>query len=327
MKVIRKRLYESENLPTNMRYNETCDCVEYAVGDEWIEQEEFDPRHGAGFRSLPLSGADAKCNAAAGMVWAIEDTVNHVLVAASIIDVANGLFALIVVLNPGFGIIMKILITLAEVLFSIGTAALTISFDEEAYDQLTCIFYQEISADGQMSAAQLSTINTRVCNEMDLTVCAVVGALLNTYGEVTFSNAGALAGIEGDCDECGCRTVTVLSTTDWQVAGSALAGVPMVDGTEYSITATGSTGGYGGSPPYNANGIPGSSQGSFPISAQSGQLCGYIQSSPTDGGWFTIGVSHTFTADRGGTLRFAIADGAGSYGNNTGQLIVEVCET
>lgn len=204
MKIIRKRLYEGEGLPTNVRYSEDCDCVEITFdgGETWVEREEFDPRHGSGYRAPPLDTSDPRCDAAAGMVFAIEDSVNVALGAASIIDAANAFFALITVFNPGFGILMKILILLAEFMFAIGTAALTLAFDNDAYDLLTCIFYDEIGEDGQMSQAQLEAINTRVCAEMDVTVCAVVGFLLNTYGSVTFSNAGALAGQTGDCSDC-----------------------------------------------------------------------------------------------------------------------------
>lgn len=202
MKIIRKRLYEGEGLPTNVRYSEDCDCVEYEIGGEWVEREEFDPRHGVGFRAPPLDTSDPKCDAAAGMVYMIRETVDATLAAASIIDLANTLFTLIVLLNPGFGILIKIFIAIAEVLFALGAAALTLSFDEEAYDLLTCIFYDEIDEDGQMSQAQLETINTRVCAEMDVTVCAVVGLMLNNYGAVGFSNGGALLEQTGDCEDC-----------------------------------------------------------------------------------------------------------------------------
>jgi len=135
--------------------------------------------------------------------------------------------------------------------------------------------------------------------------------------------------INGDAmPECPCEAppaLIVLATTDWQVADvPPVAGYAVEDGIEYTITATGSTGGYGGTPPYDADGIPGSSQGGFPLSpVQSGALCGYIESS-TDGDWFLIGTSHTFTADRTGTLRFAIADTAGGYANNTGELELSI---
>lgn len=202
MKVIRKRLYEDEGLPDNIRYSEDCDCVEYRIGDEWVEREEFDPRYGVGFRAPPLDTSDPKCDAAAGMVFLIEETVNATLAAASIIDLANTLFALIVILNPGFGILVKIFVAIAEALFALGTAALTLSFDSEAYELLTCIFYDEIGEDGQMSQTQLEVINTRVCAEMDVTVCAVIGLVLNNYGPVGMSNAGTLLEQTGDCEDC-----------------------------------------------------------------------------------------------------------------------------
>jgi len=130
------------------------------------------------------------------------------------------------------------------------------------------------------------------------------------------------------CGECACPTVTVPATGDWQVA-AARPGLRVAVGVEYELTATGTTGGYGGTPPYNANGIPTTSSFAFPVvPAHAGGLYGFIDADVgADGSWFFIGTSLTFTVDRTGTLRLAIADAAGNYGNNTGSLEVERCQT
>lgn len=202
---IRKRLWAGEIEPPFTRWGEDCECVETSFdgGETWTETPTADPRYNPAYLAPPLSGEDARCLAATGMVELVSDTMDAVFDAAAIIDAANAIFALITVFVPGFGLLVRVIILFVEALISIGLAALVLEFDEDTYDELLCIFYQEISEDGQMSALQLEAINTRICAEMSVTICAAMGAMLNMFGWVGFSNAGALyEGSASDCDVC-----------------------------------------------------------------------------------------------------------------------------
>lgn len=201
MRVIRKKLDPQEGLPPNVRWSDDCECIEstFDGGETWVETPEADPRNNPGGLAPAI---DDRCAAAIGMRNHLEFILDQIYLATSLIDMANAILAIITVTVPGFGLLVRLIILLCEALLAIGTAALVIEFDEDAYDQLQCIFYDEIGEDGRMTQAQLETINTRICDEMSATVCLAMGAFLNTFGSVGWSNFGALYGEAGDCSDC-----------------------------------------------------------------------------------------------------------------------------
>jgi len=202
VKVIRKELSEKEGLSPWVRWDETCECVQSLFGETWIDNPLADPRFNPGNLAPPNSGIDPRCNAAFGMRTKVENIMTAFFEASALIDAANAILALITVTVPGIGLIWRVIFAVVEALYAIGSAALVIAFTEEAYEELQCIFYNGIGENGQMSAAQLSDINTKICENMDVTICAAMGLLLNMLGFVGMSNAGAMFAEEGDCSEC-----------------------------------------------------------------------------------------------------------------------------
>lgn len=203
MKIIKKRLYESEGLATGIRWDETCECVQSFDGTTWVDNPMADPRYNPANLAPPNGEADPRCSAALGMRNKIENILDAFFLASSLIDAANAILALITVTVPGVGLIWRVIFAVCEALYAIGSAALISAFTEEAFDELQCIFYNNIGDDGQMSEAQLSATNTQICEDMDITVCAAMGLLLNMLGWVGMSNAGAQFAEVGDCDPCG----------------------------------------------------------------------------------------------------------------------------
>lgn len=264
MKVIMKRLYEGEGLPPNTRWDETCECVQSTFDDgaTWVDTPGADPRYNPGNLAPPNDTTDPRCSAAAGMRVRIEQVLDAVFLADALIDAANAVFGVILFFNPPARLIWAIIIVVCEALYAIGLAALAASFTEAAYDELQCIFYRNIDNDGQMSAAQLSAINTEICSTMDVTVCAAMGLILNMLGFVGMSNAGALFGEDSDCDECGewCYTWSSLSamiSDGWayipggNTASSKYLRTIDIDGItitgiKWDYTFTGSSGGASG---------------------------------------------------------------------------------
>jgi len=202
VKIIKKRLYESEGLSATVRWDETCECVQSFDGTTWVDNPIADPRYNPANLAPVNSEADPRCSAAFGMRNKIESIMQAFFEASALIDAANAILALITVTVPGVGLIWRVIFAVVEALYAIGSAALVIAFTEEAYDELQCIFFANISEDGQMSAAQLSDINTQICEDMDVTICAAMGLLLNMLGWVGMSNAGAQFAEVGDCSEC-----------------------------------------------------------------------------------------------------------------------------
>jgi len=202
VKVIRKRLFEQEGLPFNVRWSDDCDCVQSFFNGEWVDNPTADPRYNPGNLAPPNPGIDPRCLAAAGMMEKTRAIMDAFFLAQSLIEAANAVLALITVTLPGVGLIWRVVIAVIEALIAVGSAALFAAFTEDAYEQLQCIFYDEIGDDGQMTADQLSTINTRICDEMSSVVCAAMGLILNMQGFVGMSNAGAFYDGEADCSEC-----------------------------------------------------------------------------------------------------------------------------
>jgi len=202
VKIIRKRLYEQEGLPYNVRWDETCECVQSLFGDTWVDNPAADPRYNPGNLAPPNSETDPRCSAAFGMRTKIENIMDAFFLAQSLIEAANAIFALITVTLPGVGLIWRVIFAVVEALIAIGSAALIASFTDEAYDELQCIFYNNIDEDGQMSQQQFEDTNTQICEDMDFTICAAMGLMMNMLGFVGMSNAGAMFGEEGDCSEC-----------------------------------------------------------------------------------------------------------------------------
>jgi len=219
MKIIRKRLYESEGLSATVRWNEDCDCVQSLFGDTWVDNPTADPRYNPGNLAPPNATADPRCSAAFGMRTKVENIMNAFFLADALIDAANSILALITITLPGVGLIWRVIFAVCEALYAIGTAALVAAFTEEAYEELQCIFYVNIDEDGRMSATQLSDINTQICEDMDLTICAAMGLILNMLGEVGMSNAGAMFGEDSDCDYCPvfwCNHFPFEDSTAWE---------------------------------------------------------------------------------------------------------------
>lgn len=214
MKVIRKRLYESEGLSPWVRWDETCECVQTLFGDTWVDTPLADPRFNPGNVAPANTESDPRCAAAAGMRQKVEDIMDAFFLADALIDAANSVLAVITITLPGVGLIWRVIFAVCEALYAIGTAALVAAFTESAYDELQCIFYDNIGTDGLMSESQLSDINTQICEEMDITICAAMGLILNMLGWVGMSNAGSMfADSAADCSDCCDNTPFTVYTT------------------------------------------------------------------------------------------------------------------
>jgi len=292
MKVIRKRLFEQEGLPYNVRWDETCECVQTLFDDTWVDNPTADPRYNPANLAPPNDTSDPKCSAAYGMRVKIENIMDAFFLADALIDAANAIFALITVTLPGIGLIWRVIFAVCEALYAIGSAALVAAFTEEAYDELQCIFYQEISENGQMTQAQLETINTRICAEMDVTVCAAMGLMLNMLGYVGMSNAGAMYGEDADCEECCADTpFTVNVTFD-------LGGYPytIIDG---SLTGGGQSGSCAANQTPVPKAIPANGQEVFcyvdvlfPAGTTLTGITYYMKGQRSDSGAFGVGTGY-----------------------------------
>jgi hypothetical protein len=221
LRVVRKRLWAGEIAPTNLRYNTETDMVQITFDDgaTWVDDPAADPRHSPVY--LMPAIPDARCFAAAGMVELVRQSVNNALAATEIVGVANGILAVLTVLSGGFGLIIDLIVAVAEALLAIGAVTLAGAFNTEAYDNLLCIFNCAINNDGEVTAADLVEIQFQVDAVIGGTVSTVMAYLLNLYGEVGLQNAGVvLADPEADCSGCACCEVALDGNgpLDWSVS-------------------------------------------------------------------------------------------------------------
>lgn len=218
MFVIRKKLAASDITPPNIRWNEDCSCVQQTFdgGTTWVDAPGQDPRSSPGFRAPPLTTSDPRCDAAANMLAKLHAAVDMAIAFDNSVRLAGEMFALFALAMPALGVIVAVFTIIADVLLAIGGAAIDGSFTSAVYDDLLCVFYNHIDADGQMSDSQLADIYSDIAAHFDIVVQAVFGAVSSAAGAVGWSNSGALGTATGDCTSCSAWCYTFDFTIDEQ---------------------------------------------------------------------------------------------------------------
>lgn len=252
MAVIRKRLSQEEIYPANQRYNPDTDTVQFSPdgGTTWVDTPDLDPRHSNAMRFPARTGGTAQCDAAANMVKWIHDfidaTVAALLLAAEVFQIVNlalEFFDLIFAVPA----IVDLLLEFADIAVGVGGFALDGAFSSTVYDALLCIFFCDIGSDGQVSAAQLATIESDIEASSDINTTArlVLDAIFAAQGEVGLSNAGTKTLVSGDCSTCECQWCARVdfrtAMHDWNILndGTANARGMWVSGQGVITTGTG----------------------------------------------------------------------------------------
>lgn len=202
MVFVRKRLTSTEGQPPDTRYNEDTDTVETSTdgGATWTPNPGADPRVNPAYLLPPNTAPDVKCAAADGMVTYIEQVVTAGIDGSTIAGIANVLLGAVLVFLP-ISWLFALLLIVGEALLAIGGAALSFAFTEDVYDQIRCILYDRVDADGRLDAAALTAAQGDVDAIGDVTVSAVFGLIVQMVGHVGLSNAGAkYANSEAECD-------------------------------------------------------------------------------------------------------------------------------
>jgi len=204
MKFVRRKLSEDAVQPANTRWDETCDCVETraSAASPWIDTPAADPRHADSFRLPAREGGTAKCDAAEAMTQHFKASVDAFLTSANILLFVNAIIAIVGVFFAPIALFSKAIFILFEALLTIGTTVVDEAMTEEVYEQIKCILFNNIGEDGQMSAAQLATIQSQIDSEIGGTPNLVFDLFAGLWGEVQWSNAGATGEYTGDCEEC-----------------------------------------------------------------------------------------------------------------------------
>lgn len=204
MKVIRKLLTPNEVTPPSIRWNEGTDTVEQTPdgGVTWVETPELDPRHGNGFRRPPLTGVDARCDAAAREMAAWKEMYGIFIESTDALQFLAIILNILLLLAGGVGVLISLILLVFDALIFIGKENMEAAFSEEVWDGVMCIIYNNIGEDGQVSEADLSQIYIDIYDTYPGTVYNTLIEIGHLFGEVLLSNASVERSETGDCSEC-----------------------------------------------------------------------------------------------------------------------------
>lgn len=190
-------------------YDEDTDLVMWwpPSADAPVENPYADPRHGVIYRLPPVVADDPKCQAAANMTRYISNlidaTLENIAAGSTVAGAVLALLPLLVELGP-FAILIALLGALVGELFAAGAIAIEAAFTNETFDTLTCIFYCNIEADGSVTAADLTEIETQISAQIGGLAATILNLMFGLMGEVGLSNAGVSGDAPADCSGCDC---------------------------------------------------------------------------------------------------------------------------
>jgi len=206
MDVIRKLLSAAEIYPTNQRYNETTDMIEYSSdgGTTWTEAPALDPRHNGGLPSVATS--DSRCDNAATIIAMLQALENPMIAGVgsgfTATVLTSGFIALLVFLGV-FGFFVLIVVALVAAALGAGHEALVTAFSEEMWDTLLCIFYDRLEDDGRLTADGLVLVRADVNEQIGGIAAVILNYTFDAIGEIGLSDARLLVGVQaGDCAAC-----------------------------------------------------------------------------------------------------------------------------
>lgn len=204
MKVIRKELSPDEVTPPGTRYNSECDCIQQTPdgGTTWVDAPGLDPRSAPGFQVPPNPSGNPQCDAAARMTAAIRGLVNAYLNQAAALSAVNAILGVILVLLPGYGILIDLILAVVEAFAAIGQAAIAAAMTDEVYDQLLCILAASVNEDGSITQDEIDDAFTQVESQIGGIAATVIGEFFNILGANGLSNAAAERDETGDCAAC-----------------------------------------------------------------------------------------------------------------------------
>lgn len=189
--------------------------VSYDGGTTWVDGSDFDPRYTSPqYPLIPGDNGDAKkCSAANSVLVQIKDKVagweGMLSTATNLVEFGLAAITLLVVgifAPVAVPFIFGICITIIATCWNAGAEDYSAAFNDSIFDDLLCILFCHVSADGTFNDAAIAAILAD-CNShfspiaRDAFRTAFIG-----WGAIGTTNAATLGGGGEDCDGCDCST-------------------------------------------------------------------------------------------------------------------------
>lgn len=205
MKIVRKELTPADMEPVTIRYNVDCSCVQSLVGGTWVDNPPADPRTSTTYQYPAPATADPACDAGARIAAAVERIISTVFDAVSVIEAVSTMIGVVAVFFPPIALFVVLLFALISAANAIGFAAVQLAFTDTVYEQIACLVFCSIGADGQFNAEEWNNFQDDVGTTFGLsTVTAILSLMFEAMGMVAFNNMAAAGTETGICVDCGC---------------------------------------------------------------------------------------------------------------------------
>lgn len=205
MPLIRKQLKPSDVYPDTIRYNPDTDTVQVLIDDVWTDAPQSDPRTQTTLP--PRITANTACDAAQSVADALEGQISGILTAIDNGATAFTIAGLILgLLSFGvFAIFISIALFIADQMLAAGTAAIEAALPPSAFDDLACILYCHMDANGRLSDGELPSVQADVTAQIGGLGATLLNGMLELAGVGGINNLAALGTSTGSCGGCGCN--------------------------------------------------------------------------------------------------------------------------
>lgn len=222
MQIVRKKLSADELNPPGLRYDVITDTVQTYVDGSWVDTPGADPRISVSALLPARTGDTAQCDAAANMTAKIKSIVDYYIATAEQAAFASGVIGIIALFFPPIALIYEVLWAIAEVLVGLGVVVVDGEMTTAVYDRLTCYFFCELDASGQLDQDGYDAVLAAVAAGESSIAYDIISAVFSGLGWVGLNNAGATGSETGDCTDCTCgpweRQFNFCGTTDsWTI--------------------------------------------------------------------------------------------------------------
>lgn len=208
---IRKQLLADEVYPTNQRYDEATDTVQYTPdgGTTWIDAPELDPRNQDNIPTRPgTPGPDLACQAAGSVVEYITRYITLVTsllsASATLVQGITAIIGFLGLLFAGWAILWDLIAGVFATLTGFGASTVTAAMTSTVYEQLLCILSCNMDNHGALDDDHFTAVLNAVDSQIGGTAATILRGILSLMGRAGINRAASFYDTSSDCSGCGC---------------------------------------------------------------------------------------------------------------------------